>query len=219
MYTDVCDSQAPLLEHLAYVVPDTLPMLRIDTAKWLATHTSYPANMSASEYKQYEKIRADSKLTMPGRLGVKESLHSMFMHTVGLCGLAKSTYFCLTSPAGIVCVIFVDSFRMDLSHQTVFLDAALLPPKANVGCVYLTPIMAPLSGKTASIFINEDKTVFWKHLLPTFAERCRSWHHKSTCEYQAEGYLPISTEDGKPLVCSCGSGVFPEKHLDSVKHF
>jgi hypothetical protein len=45
--------------------------------------------MSASDYKQYEKVRADSKLTMPGRLGVKESLHSMFMHTVGLCGLAK----------------------------------------------------------------------------------------------------------------------------------
>jgi hypothetical protein len=45
--------------------------------------------MAASDYKQYKKIQADIKFTMPGRLGVKESLHSMFMHTVGLCGLAK----------------------------------------------------------------------------------------------------------------------------------
>jgi hypothetical protein len=67
----------------------TLPIIRIDADSWLTTHTPYPATMSASDYKQYEKVRADSKLTMPGRLGVKESLHSMFMHTVGLCGLAK----------------------------------------------------------------------------------------------------------------------------------
>jgi hypothetical protein len=149
-YTNVCDRQAPLLEHLAYVVPDTLPMLRIDTASWLATLTPYHATMSASEYKQYEKIRADSKLTMPGHLGVKESLHSMFMYTGGLCGLAKSTWFCLKSPAGVVCIMLVDSIRMDLSHQTVFLDAALFPPQANGGCAYLTPLMASLSYQARS---------------------------------------------------------------------
>ena len=30
MYTDFCNSQAPVLEHLAYVVPDALPILRVD---------------------------------------------------------------------------------------------------------------------------------------------------------------------------------------------
>ena len=175
--------------------------------------------MSASEYEQYEKVRADSKLTMPGRLGVKESLHSMFMYTGGLRGLAKSTWFCLKSPTGVVCIMLVDSIRMDLSHQTVFLDAALFPPQVNGGCAYLTPLMASLSTKLVQIPVDGDETVFWKQFLPTFVERCRSWHHKITCEYRAEGFLPISTEDGKPFVCSCGSGFFPEKYLDNIQHF
>jgi hypothetical protein len=81
-YTDLCNSQAPILEHLAYVVPDTLPILRIDADSWQTAHTPNPATMAASDYKQYKKIQADIKFTMPGRLGVKESLHSMFMHKV-----------------------------------------------------------------------------------------------------------------------------------------
>jgi hypothetical protein len=133
------------------------------------------------------------------------------MHTGGLRGLAKSTWFSLKSPAGVVCIVLVDSVRMDLSHQTVFLDAGLLLPQVNGGCAYLEPLLDSLSGKPVQISVNEDQSVFWRHLLPTFAGSCRSWDHKDT--------WPISTEHGKPFVCSCGSGVFSETYLASLQQF
>ena len=194
-------------------------MLHLDTADWLEWHTTYPVTMSASEYKQYENIGADSKLTMPGRLSIKDNLHSFFMYTCGLRDYAKSKCFHLDLPASMVCTILVDSVRMDLSHQTVFLDAALLTPQASGGCDYLKPFIRSLRGHSMRCLVDEDEAVFWRHLLPAFAERCRSWDHKSTCEYRLEGRLPISTEDGKPFVCSCGSGVFPDEYLADIKAF
>jgi hypothetical protein len=50
------------------------------------------------------------------------------MHTGGLRGLAKSTWFSLKSPAGVVCIVLVDSVRMDLSHQTVLLRGSPSSP-------------------------------------------------------------------------------------------
>ncbi|KAH6639130.1 hypothetical protein C7974DRAFT_421742 [Boeremia exigua] len=212
--------EAPSLEHLAYVDPDPLPMLRLDTASWLVMHTSYAATMSGYEVRQYEKAKADDALAMPGRLGVKESLHSMCMHMTGLCGLAKSSRFCLTSSTSPVCIILVDCIRMDLSHQTVFLDAALLSPlpAAGNGSADLTSALAELKDLVC-ITINDDETLFWKHLLPAFAERCRQWKHKDTCEYQATRSIPVSTDNNKPLVCSCGVGIFPADYLKSTAPF
>lgn len=209
----------PLLEHLPYVAPDVLPIHSLDSAGWLTIQTPYRATMSASECKRYERIKADRKLTMPGRLGVKETLHSISVHMLGLCGVSKSNLFCLTSPTGIVCVMLVDSIRMDLSHQTVFLDAALLSPRSDDTCTYPAPMVASLSAKLVRIVVTEDEAMFWKHLLPAFAERCGSWTHKTTCEYQAEGRFPISTATNTPFVCSCGYGAFPEKYLASTKPF
>lgn len=77
-----------MLEHLAYVVPETLPVLDVDTADWLKLHMLYPATMSVSEKQQFEMV--STRVAMPGRLGVKESLYYLFMHIAGLDNLAKS---------------------------------------------------------------------------------------------------------------------------------
>lgn len=66
--SDLFNRTTPSLDHLPYVVPDSLPKLRVDTASWLAMHTTYLATMSGSEYKEYDKVRANKTLTMPGRL-------------------------------------------------------------------------------------------------------------------------------------------------------
>lgn len=198
-------------------MPETLPVLDVDTADWLKLHMLYPATMSVSEKQQFEMV--STRVAMPGRLGVKESLYYLFMHIAGLDNLAKSNWFSLNSPAGLVCVILVDSIRMDLSHQTVFLDAALLPPQASGGCDYLVPFMEMTPDDAIRVEVNEDEAVFWRHLLPAFSERCRSWDHKSTCEYRLEGRLPISTEDGKAFICSCGNGDFPDEYLANIRSF
>ncbi|XPT04655.1 hypothetical protein M3J09_013731 [Ascochyta lentis] len=214
---NVCEG-ATSLDHLAYVDPDTLPKLRLDKASWLIAHTCCPATMSGSEYQEYEKARVDSNLPMPGRLGVKESLHCVYMHMTGQRGLQKTNSFCLTSPSGVVSIIVVDCIRMDLSHQTVFLDAALLPPQADSGSAYLTQLATALP-RLACINVNDDETSVWKHLLPAFAERCRQWTHKDTCEYQVTGCVPISMETNELFMCSCGAGVFPNDYLKSTKPF
>lgn len=116
-------------------------------------------------------------------------------------------------------MILVDCVRMDLSHQTVFLDAALLQPQTSNGSAYLAPLMSSLASKLVCVNINDHETEFWKHLLPAFAERCRQWKHKDTCEYQSAGCMPICTEADKPFVCSCGAGCFPEKFLTSNSPF
>lgn len=216
---DILSKRLTALEHLTYVDADRLPTLRPGSARWLTIHTPCVATMSSSELKEYEKVRADDRLVMPGRLGVKETLHSMHAHIAGLHGLAKSDWFCLMSSSGVVCIILVDCIRMDLSHQTVFLDAALLQPQATSGIAYLGPLMSSLAHKLVCININDNEAEFWKYLLPTFAERCRRWKHKDTCEYRVAGRVPICTEADKPFVCSCGTGRFPEKFLSCNRPF
>jgi hypothetical protein len=116
-------------------------------------------------------------------------------------------------------MILVDCIRMDLSHQTVFLDAALLQPQASNGSAYLAPFMSSLASKLVCVNINDHETEFWKHLLPTFTERCRQWKHKDTCEYQIAGCMPICIEADKPFACSWGAGRFSEKFLASTSSF
>lgn len=77
---DILIRGLPALEHLAYVDADRLPTPRLGSSRWLTMHTPYAATMSGSEYKDYKKVRADDGLVMPGRLGVKETLHNMHMH-------------------------------------------------------------------------------------------------------------------------------------------
>ncbi len=182
-------------------------------------HTTCPVTMSGSEIEEFTRVKTNKKLTMPGRLGVKESLHGIYMHTAGLVGLQASEWFCLTSSTGVVCVILVDCVRMDLSHQSVFLDAALLARQHETGSTYLTHFLATLIDEVVLIDINEDEAKFWKHLLPTCAERCRQWKHKKTCEYQVSGSIPICTEGDEPFICSCGIGEFPENYLEHAKDF
>jgi len=83
----------PALEHLTYVDADSLPTPRLGSAKWLTIHTPYVTTMSGSEHKEYEKVRADDRLVMPGRLGVKESLHNMHMHIKVSTGWRSQTGF------------------------------------------------------------------------------------------------------------------------------
>ncbi|KAF2823611.1 hypothetical protein CC86DRAFT_422601 [Ophiobolus disseminans] len=141
----------PILDQLHYVDSDVLPKLENDSmnkhASWLMAHTSISATMSRSEECQYSKTLAKC-LVMPGRLGVKESLHTMYTHVFGLGGQAKSRFFCLNEPTnlGIICI---DSVRLDISNQSVLMD-----------------------GARSSMGEEKDELRFWISLLPAFAERC-----------------------------------------------
>lgn len=179
-----------VLEHLAYVDADRLPKPCLDSAKWLDLHTTCLATMSTAECKEFKLVRANDRLVMPGRLGVKGSMNGNFSHVAGLNGTPKNSWSCPTSTSGHICLILVDCVRMNISHQTVFLDAARFQPQNSNGFDHLWPLMESLSGKISGVTVNDEEALFWKYLLPTFAERCGLWEHKRTCEYQIEGRMP-----------------------------
>ncbi|KAJ8107080.1 hypothetical protein OPT61_g9112 [Boeremia exigua] len=172
--------------------------------------TVFPVDMQGA--------RAYNELTIPGRLKVKDCLYNMYMQSVGLFGARESSFFCLESST-VTCNILIDSVRMDLSHGTVFLDAAFLPPQPDTGCTYIFSFTDVPVGNINVIPIGKDTMICWKHLLAASAERCRQWKHKKTCEYQAAGRMPISTDGNQPVVCSCGAGKFPDKYLEKSALF
>jgi hypothetical protein len=64
-----------------------------------------------------------------------------------------------------------------------------------------------------SMNLNQDELDLWKTVLPAFAERCRTWEHLPACEYAKEKRIPLNIKNGLPVLCSCGTGHFPENYL------
>ena len=172
--------------------------------------------MSGGELRAYKKFNADESSTMPGRLGVKETLQSIYAHLVGQGGeQAKIFQFC--TPTSYFGILYVDSVRMDVSNQSLLADAAFIPCYASADMAPLVVLLQARRDKIICIKMKEDEIVFWKHILPGFAERCRQWQHKPTCEYKVAGCIPISTDPDKRYLCTCGYNVFPTNYLKDLK--
>jgi hypothetical protein len=72
--------------------------------------------------------------------------------------------------------------------------------------------------KIVTLVVDDMEIPFWHHLLPTFVERCRSWTHKSTCEYKAKGRnIPLSIKLNEQIMCTCGMGIFPDNCLKNLQ--
>ncbi|KAF2678823.1 hypothetical protein K458DRAFT_480637 [Lentithecium fluviatile CBS 122367] len=217
------------LDHLHYVHPSVLPILHvgkeITQAHWIARHSSTLATMSAPDHAIYEKYLQFSSLNKPGRLALKESIFTIIMHVLGLEGREKSVTFGLVTGANIpghsarIATVFVDHIRMDLSNQTLLLDAAVLSLHSGQPAEFGHALAALRDVQTVILKVDDSEGPFWRQLLPLFAERCREWKHKPTCEYRSTGTIPLSTEPGKRYMCNCGSGFFPKGYLKSIKPF
>jgi hypothetical protein len=203
------------------VQPDVLPKLHIgqhgSQNEWLGAHTSPTTTMSGTEFREYKRCLANDTLTMPGRLGVKESLQNMYAHLFSLQTQSQCKIFKLCTRESFFAQLYVDSVRMDVSNQSVLMDAALVPFPLGKEMMQLAFLLAKQGENVGEIYSDEDEVKFWKHLLPAFAERCRQWQHKPSCEYKSTGRIPLSTESDKHYVCSCGLGVFPENYLKDIK--
>ncbi|KAF1952907.1 hypothetical protein CC80DRAFT_571306 [Byssothecium circinans] len=217
------DKGAILLESLHYVEPNVLPALFIGKAtqhvQWLGTHASTLSTMTIPEYAAYGKYLSRQAANKPGRMGVKETIFNMFMRIFGLNGMEKGSIFAFDNSSIPLATIFVDSVRMDPSNQTVFLDAALVPLSTSMqdGFDYAPINLAGVGVVKVNLDVGEAP--FWRQLLPSFAERCRSWNHKSNCQYRTQNKYPLSTEPGERFMCSCGLGIFPQGYLKGLKAF
>lgn len=163
--------------------------------------------MSASELHTYTWYKAHNAAKMPPRLRIKEHLTEVFAHVLGHDKRAQASVlrFCsaCATKGQAFAVLYVHGVRLDLSNQTIFLDAALSCKEANDST----------NTVVHTTTITNEEMVFWKHIFCAAAERCRTWKHKDSCEYIAAGKIPVSCEGDSNYLCSCGLGVFPKNYL------
>ncbi|KAF2034802.1 hypothetical protein EK21DRAFT_55723 [Setomelanomma holmii] len=213
----------PILEQLHYIDSDALPELQNNTknkhANWIMAHASILATMSSPEEHQHAKFSANKSLVMPGRLGVKESLHSIYAHVFGLAGQAKSRAFCLLSASIELGMVYVNSVRLDVSNQSVLLDGAFVPFHAGPSLKHIRQLLEKSSEPAVTVHMQEEEMRCWMHLQPAFAERCRQWQHKPSCGYTAHERISNSSESGQRFMCTCGMGSFPGDYLKDLKGF
>ncbi|KAI9821499.1 MAG: hypothetical protein M1832_003347 [Thelocarpon impressellum] len=154
------------------------------------------------------------------RSELKESLTSLFYSFVGInqyfgfvtnfqLTLTKDTPSCDT-------LLFANEIRHDLDSGSIILDACVVP-LTHARCGKLLPALSRLmSTRLLGINLSKEETVTWKQMLPALAERCRTWKHRSSCEYGKRG-APLSTEEGENPLCSCGEGQVPAGFGDQAE--
>ncbi|RYC56375.1 hypothetical protein CHU98_g9836 [Xylaria longipes] len=182
---------------------------------WLIPHLSLA--MSARERTLREKEDFPRSAGEQIRLDFKESIFSIVVQFAGLQG-TKSRLFYLDNAAngGVHVIILASALRLNLANRAVVLDCAVLPlhdalmPKIKDSLAKLLGFFA------LSIKVNDAELRLWRHALPAYVERCRNWAHRDSCEYAISGSIPLNTENGEPLLCTCGSGIFPPSFISNV---
>jgi hypothetical protein len=212
--------RTPLIWNLSRLNLDCLPIIDISKKaeiQWLNVHAGGMFNTRERQLKtQPTSTSAESDV----RFAFRDSLFSLFMHFTGLQG-QKSHLATLNNPAagGVHVIILISSLKLDLSNRTVVLDCAVLP-LTNRLMPQLGPFLSAFSSrKICHIKVDADELQLWKQNLPAMVERCRSWPHLARCEYRTQSCIPLSTENGQPVICSCGNSKMPKNFITGVPHW
>jgi len=156
-----------------------------------------------------ERERRESKVSpsVDVLVHVKDTIHSLF-------GRATEPnahrVFALTDPSGggTYTFIFINRLCFDLASATLVADTCILPlthPFLNRHGQQLANLTA--GGKSMLIVTEGAEVTAWKHLLPAFVERCRTWSHKPSCQYLKTGEIPLGVELEENPICACGEGM------------
>ncbi|EKM57486.1 uncharacterized protein PHACADRAFT_170742 [Phanerochaete carnosa HHB-10118-sp] len=183
---------------------DRLPSLSTadvpkDRLKWINTHVSLA-------FSDAEKLSRETG-AMQALTHVKDSMHSIFVQAVGIQGPKKTSVFGLhrTSGGGVDTLLFITDIRLDIAAHTILADAYALPLHLS----FLHKLGPRLAGirDLCQVNVSAEECIAWKYLLPSLAERCRTWEHTPKCAYAApRGRVPLSTEHGEVPICACGQG-------------
>ncbi|KAK0648622.1 MYND finger [Cercophora newfieldiana] len=212
-------SSLPATLNIPHLSLDTLPILALDDKKsigFLSPLSSFMFSARELAIRQQTQSSTNSGLSSSARVNFKESLFTMLMLASGLQGGQSGLFGLATSDSkGIHILIFVSAIRLDGPAGSVVLDAAVLPLTTElIESHKLEEFLLVLRTlEIVHLTVDEAELRLWKNILPAFAERCRTWQHSDTCEYRKVGRIPLSLDTGTPLLCSCGTGHFPEGYL------
>lgn len=222
MYPIFMEAHTPVIWNMPYLKMESLPIINIKKAgrlQWLNHHLG--CMMSARERKLREKAMASKGTVQEDtRINFKDTLLAFLLTFGGLQQAGQHVRILrLNHPnKGGVHVIFLgSSLRLDAANSTVVLDAAILP--LTLKLVHkIRPFLEAINElPSATLTVDDNELRLWKEVIPAMVERCRTWMHKSTCEYREKSHIPLSVEDGECPICSCGNGKFPAKFSDVPK--
>ncbi|KKY32509.1 putative mynd finger family protein [Diaporthe ampelina] len=207
----------PVPLNVPHVNLDNLPVLDIADKERLGFLTTLTSCMFSARERKLRDQASDSGLVTSARMNFKESLFTMFMLASGLQG-GQTGLFAIHHPekGGIHMLLFVSAIRLDGANASVALDAAVIPFTVEmIQGGKLEPFLLILRElECCTITVDDEELALWKKVLPALAERCRNWTHTPECEYAVPGAaVPLSTEAGKQVLCSCGAGRLPQDFI------
>lgn len=217
--------RSPVLWNMPRVNLDKMPKLDlsdVSVIQWITTHTSL---MWSSRERAMRDAMLDSNLGIgeDNKLNFKESLFSILMQFTGI-QLSQQhgpiKVFGLNNKAngGIHVLIFPTALRLDVGSRTVVLDAAIIPLTEKL-MMRLHEFLSSLNGVApgiCNVMVDDRELELWKNMLPAYVERCRTWQHKTTCEYKSAGSIPVSTAFGTSPICSCGNGKLDKTSVTGI---
>ena len=218
MFPVISEPRRPANFNMPYLNMQKCPVIQIterNRLNWLTPHLSLA--MSARERTLREKEVLPRSAGEQVRLDFKESIFSILVQFAGLQG-TKTQLFHLYNAAngGVHVIILASALRLDLASRVVVLDCAVIPLYEEL-MPNIMGSLAKLQGFcTVNIKVNDAELRLWRHALPAYVERCRDWVHKDNCEYAISGSIPLGTENGTRVLCSCGSGKFPPNFISNV---
>jgi len=217
--TELASNGIPTPMNMSHVYLDQLPALDVsnpDSIKWITTLTSF--QFSSAERVAREQANEKTGMSQSLRVNFKESLFAMFMTSTGLQG-GQTGLFVLNQPGteGVHVIILVSAVRLDCASRSIVLDAAAIPittellkDDAMEGFLLILRTL-----EICRLDVDDEELRLWKKLLPSLAERCRTWNHLDACEYRLpSATVPLSLEPGGQVLCSCGNGKIPEQFVN-----
>ncbi|KAG2347544.1 hypothetical protein BDR05DRAFT_876468 [Suillus weaverae] len=173
---------------------------------WVNPHVSLM--FSQRERRMNQSLASGSTL-----LDVKHTLHIIFAHASGTADGKPPLCYALQEEHKIFVLLYITDLRLDVGSHAVVADAWVMPSsplsaKVEAFNKVSGHVMSGSNMKQLGIPVEERKA--WMHLLVAATERCRTWEHKTNCEYRVQGAIPLTLEPDESPICSCGAGVGSE---------
>ncbi|KAI1098423.1 hypothetical protein F4804DRAFT_324803 [Jackrogersella minutella] len=204
------EGSVPITFNSQHINLDSLPILDVDQShrkdyQWLAALTYFQLST-----RERRLLTAGSPSL---RIKFKQSLRTMVNVASGLQGRHIRPLVLEHPEKGAQMFIFIHAVRLNAAEGSVVVDAAVIPITIQMARSrkFIKLLNKTPEAQVCTLQVDDEELILWKHILPSLAERCRTWSHGPQCEYKrANATIPLSTKMREQFMCSCGKGKLPE---------
>ncbi|CAE6382373.1 unnamed protein product [Rhizoctonia solani] len=208
----VVQHSSPSPWNIHHVHIDRMPKVNIKQREkikgWLIDHTAL--QMSDRERIIQRSTQASDRRTPDVLTSFKQSMTRMVLDYVGIRDPSQGRHstFALFEPTyGIYAIVMVSGLRLDLAGASFVLDCAVVAVSPESATNIAVGILKIQDHGFLEIRTHPVEVPVWKHILPAFVERGRTWPHKADCHYKSEGKIPLSDKIDCDPLCQCGRGI------------